>query len=176
MISIENSSGRLFIQNRTLLLTNGNFYDFLIQDQYLRIIRIQIIILSPIEQPYECIINRLDYSNDKQLIGFIEILNQNQTDSICHRTENKSFYLLNYNHLFLLDRQHGLLYYRNQNQNQIINEDLLLLIQIDNSRCLVTLDKSTSEVSYRMIRNGSQLQREMKEQYNIEKVKIISSL
>jgi hypothetical protein len=169
MISIENSSGRLVIKNRTLLLTNGNFYDFLIQDQYLRIIRIQIIILSPIEQPYECIINRLNYSNDKQLIGFIEILNQNQTNPICDRMGNKSFYLLNYNNLFLLDRQHGLLYYRKQ--RQLINEELLLLIQIDNSRCLVTMEKSTADVSYRMIRNGSQLQREMKEQYKIEKVR-----
>ncbi len=136
MISIENFSGRLFVKNRTLLLTNGNFYDFLIQDEYLQIIRIQIIILSPIEPMYECTLN---YLNDKQLIGFIEILNDNQTNSICYRTKDKSFYLLNYNNLFLLDRQHGLLYY--QNQTQIINEDLLLLIQIDNSRCLITIEK-----------------------------------
>jgi len=169
MISIDNLSGRLFIKNRTLLLTNGNFYDFLVQDNDLQIIRIQIIILSSIENIYECILNRLNSSYDKNLIGFIEILNENQTNSICYQTINKSFYLLNYNHLFLLDRQHGLLYYKNQ--YQIINEDLLLLIQIENSRCLVTIEKSMSDVSYRMILKGSELQKEIKQQYNIEKVK-----
>ncbi len=164
MISIENYSGRLFVKNRTLLLTNGNFYDFLIQDDDSQISRIQIIILTSIEPIYECILNHL---NDKQLIGFIEIINQNQTNSMCDWRMERSFELLNYNHLFFLDRQHGLLYY--QNQSQRIDEDLLLLIQIDSSRCLVTIDHSTSEVLYRMIRNGSQLQREIKEQYHIDK-------
>ena len=167
MISIEKSSGRLFIKNRTLILSNGNYYDFLLQDEDLQIIRIQIIISTQTDQISECVLNRLNYSNDKQLIGFIDVLNPNQTESICYQTLNQSFYLLNYNELFLLDRQHGLLRYRNQS----INEDLLLLIQTDNSRCLITMEKSIEEVSYMMIRNGSQLQNEIKSQYHIEKVK-----
>jgi hypothetical protein len=167
MISID-KTGRLFITNRSLILTNGNFYDFLIQDEDLQIIRIQIIISIPTDQISECVLNRLNYSNDKQLIGFIDRLNFNQTESICYRTMKQSFYLLNYNELFVLDRQHGLLSYRNQNQS--INEDLLLLIQTDHSRCLITLDTSLSNVSYMMIRNGSQLQIEIKEKYNIDKV------
>ena len=159
MISID-PTGRLFIKNRTLLISNGNFYDFLIQDDKQQITRIQIIILSPLEPIYECKLNRLNYSNDKQLIGFIDIININQTESICQKTIQKSFYLLNYNDLLSIDRQHGLLIYRNQ--TQIINEELLILIQIDNSKCLVTLEKPMEEVSYMRIRNGSQLQMTIK--------------
>lgn len=159
IISIDDFTGRLFIKNRSLLITNGNFYDFLIQDKDLQINRIQIIILSSIESNFEC---KLNYLNNKQLIGFIEISNENQTDSICYPTKQKTFSLLNYNQLFLLNQQYGLLYYRNQ--YQIIQEDILLLIQIDNLRCLVTLEKSTLDIPYRMIRNGSQLQMEMKDQ------------
>ena len=171
MISIENYSGRLFVKNRTLLLTNGNFYDFLIQDEDMQIIRVKIVILTRIEPIYECILNRL---NDGQLIGFIEIINENRTDSICDRGRKKSFELLNYNHLFMLDREHGLLYYRNQTMR--IKEDLLLLIRIDSSRCLVTIDHSNAEVFYRMIRGGSSLQKEMKEQYHIDQVRRESNL
>ncbi|CAF1545921.1 unnamed protein product, partial [Rotaria sordida] len=65
--------------------------------------------------------------------------------------------------------QHGLLYYRNQ--TQINHEDLLILIQIDNSKCLITIDKVSMQTSYVMIRNGSQLYFEISEQYRIEKVK-----
>lgn len=169
MISID-KTGRLFIKNRTLLLTNGNFYDFLIQNEYSQITRIQILILNQPDQINECFLNRLTYSNDKQLIGFIEILNTNQTESTCQQTINRSFYLLNYNDLFLLDRQNGLLYYKNQSQT--INEELLLLLQIDNSKCLITVEKYIPQNSYVMIRNQSQLYIEMKEQYFIEKVKL----
>ncbi|CAF5029664.1 unnamed protein product, partial [Rotaria sp. Silwood1] len=166
IISID-YTGRLFIKNRTLLLLNGNFYDFLIQNDDLEIIRIQILILQQREYIYECNLNYLYDINDQKLIGFINILNKNnnnQTVSMCYE---KSYYLLNYNHLFLLDRQHGLLYYKYQNQT--INEDLLLLIQIDNSRCLITVEKDVLQISYMMIRNGSQLHIDMKEKYHIEK-------
>ncbi|CAF3290402.1 unnamed protein product [Rotaria socialis] len=166
LISID-KTGRLFVKNRTFLLTNGNFYDFLVQDENLEIIRIQILILTQREQINECILNRLEYSNDNKLVGFIEILNSNQTEMMCYQTINRSYYLLNYNDLFLLDRQHGLLYYRNQ--TQINHEDLLILIQIDNSKCLITIDKVSMQTSYVMIRNGSQLYFEISEQYRIEK-------
>ena len=167
MIAIENYSGRLFVKNRTLLLTNGNFYDFLIQDRYAQISRVQIVILISTEPMIQCRLHRFNDSNTRQLIGFIEIVNENQTNSICDLKGRKSFQLLNYNHLFALDRQHGLLYYRNQ--SQILDEDLLLLIQIDRSRCLLNLDRMTSEVFYRMIRNDSQLQR----QYHLDQVRTI---
>ncbi|CAF3595684.1 unnamed protein product [Adineta steineri] len=166
MISID-GLGRLFIKNRTLILTSGNFYDFLIQDEDLKIIRIQILVINDLNQISECILNRLDYSIDQQFIGFINIINRNQTNTNCYQSINQSFYLLNYNELFLLDRQHGLLYYRNPNQT--INEDVILLIQTDNSKCLITVEKSISNVSYIMIRNGSQLQIELNEKYNIQK-------
>ncbi|CAF5206348.1 unnamed protein product, partial [Rotaria magnacalcarata] len=104
LISID-KTGRLFVKNRTLLLTNGNFYDFLVQDENLEIIRIQILVLAQREQINECILNRLDYSNDNKLVGFIETLNSNQTEMMCYQTINRSYYLLNYNDLFLLDRQ-----------------------------------------------------------------------
>ena len=170
MISID-QSGRLFIKNHTLLLINGNFYDFLIQNENLQIIRIKILILFEQKQTYECRLNRFNYSNDQQLIGFIEILNINQTKSICHYIRKTSFKLLNYNHLFLIHRQHGLLYYRNVNQT--IDDDLLLLIQIDNSRCLIRIEREIAHITYAMIRKGSSLEIEMKEKYNIQKVKIL---
>lgn len=164
MIDIENYSGRIFVKNRTLLLTNGNFYDFLIQDRYAQISRVQIVILIPSEPIIQCRLHRFNDSTTRQLIGFIEIINANQTNSICDLKNRKSFQLFNYNDLFALDRQHGLLYYRNE--SQIIDEDLLLLIQIDRSRCLLNLDRISSEVFYRMIRNESQLQT----QYHLDQV------
>ncbi|CAF4111364.1 unnamed protein product, partial [Rotaria sordida] len=166
IISID-QTGRLFIKNRTLLLINENFYDFLIQNEDLEIIRIQIFILAQRQYTYECILNYLNNINDKQLIGFIDILNNNNNNETESLWYEKSYYLLNYNNLFLLDRQHGLLYYKDQNQT--INDDLLLLIQIDNSRCLITVEKHFLQPSYLMIRNGSSLHIEMKEQYHIEK-------
>lgn len=131
MFSIDHN-GRLFIKNQTLIETQGNIYNFLIG-----LIRIQINILS--KQLIKCSLNRFKYSDENQLIGFIEIKN----------SKTKSFNLLNYNHLFSLDYQHGLLYH--QNNKQIIEKDLILLIEIENSRCFITIEGIKSK-SYTMIR------------------------
>ncbi|CAF1436676.1 unnamed protein product, partial [Adineta ricciae] len=164
MISIE-KTGRLFVRNRTLLITNGNFYDFLIQDDDSQIARVQMIIINEINQISECVLNHLDYSTDRQLIGFVEILNTNQTEPICGQTRRHSFELLNYNNLFILDRQYGLLRYRNRDKT--IDDDVLLLIKLENSKCLITVEKTQATVSYIMIRNGSQLHTEFIDKYHI---------
>ncbi|CAF4182374.1 unnamed protein product, partial [Rotaria sordida] len=141
MFSIDNN-GRLFIKNQTLILINGNFYNFIIGK-----FRIQINILS--KEIIQCSLNRFNFSIENQLIGFIKILNINKNYS-----NKRSFYLLNYNHLFILEREHGYLRYRYQNQS--IMNNLILLIEIDNSRCLITLDEFSS-IPYMMIRKENNL-------------------
>jgi len=96
----------------------------------------------------QCSLNRFYFPEDNQLIGFIEILN----------SRRRSFYLLNYNHLFILDHQNGLLYHRNK--NQIIQNDLILLIEIENSQCLLTIN-GISSIPYIMIRKGNKLEKLM---------------
>ena len=169
MIAIENASGRLLVRNRTLLLTNGNFHDFLIQDHRSQISRVQILILVPPTPILQCRLQRFNHSTSRQLIGFIEIINDNRTNTICDLASRRSFALLNYNNLFALDRHHGLLSYRNESE-MIDEEDLLLLIEIDRARCLVNIDRTASNVFYRMIRNDSQLQRELQAQYHLDQV------
>jgi hypothetical protein len=141
MFSID-YTGRLFIKNQTLISTNGNFYDFIIGKS-----RIQINILS--KERIQCSLNRFHFLKDNQFIGFIEMKNYSRKNS---------FYLLNYNHLFLLDHQHGLLYHRDSNQS--IQDDLILLIEIENSRCLVKIDGDSS-IPYMMIRKGEDLDLEL---------------
>ncbi|CAF4807492.1 unnamed protein product, partial [Rotaria sp. Silwood2] len=141
MFSID-INGRLFIKNQTLILLNGNFYNFIIGK-----FRIQINILS--KEIIQCSLNRFYFPIENSLIGFIEILNINKNYS-----KKRSFYLLNYNHLFILEREHGYLRYRYQ--NQLIKNDLVLLIEIENSRCLITL-YGFSSIPYMMIRQGNNL-------------------
>ncbi|CAF0982632.1 unnamed protein product, partial [Rotaria sordida] len=141
MFSIDNN-GRLFIKNQTLILINGNFYNFIIGK-----FRIQINILS--KEIIQCSLNRFNFSIENQLIGFIKILNINKNYS-----NKRSFYLLNYNHLFILEREHGYLRYRYQNQSIMNNS--ILLIEIENSRCLITLDEFSS-IPYMMIRKENNL-------------------
>ncbi|CAF1202193.1 unnamed protein product, partial [Adineta steineri] len=125
MFSID-INRRLFIRNETLILNEGNFFKF-----FIGTIRIEIHIL--LKEILQCSLNRF-YSNiDNDLIGFIEILNSNQ---------KRTFHLLNYNHLFILDHEYGFLRYRNQ--NQLIRDDLILLIEIENARCLVTFNEYSS--------------------------------
>jgi hypothetical protein len=138
MFSIDNHH-RLFVKNQTLILTEGNVLNFLIGKA-----RIQINVLS--KQLIQCSLNRFNPSIENDLIGFIEILNTNQ---------KRSFYLLNYNDLFLLDHEYGFLRYRNQ--NQMIIDDLILLIEVENSRCLVKFH-GLSSIPYMMIRKGDHLE------------------
>ncbi|CAF1545949.1 unnamed protein product [Rotaria magnacalcarata] len=153
MFSIDHT-GRLFVRNQALILTNGNFYTFLIGKA-----RVQINILS--KEIIHCSLNRFNLPNDDQLIGFVQILNANKNHS-----RKKSCYLLNYNHLFLLEREHGLLRYRGQ--KQLIMNDLILLIEIENSRCLVTFN-GFSSIPYMMIRKGSNLDREIEKLTDFKK-------
>ncbi|UJR27505.1 hypothetical protein I4U23_008789 [Adineta vaga] len=156
------------IENLDFIFTNEIYSGYINQsfDTNLKIIRIQLIIVTEVNQISECILNRLNYTNDKQYIGFIEISNPHETETICVQTIKQSFELLNYNDRFLLDRQQGLLLYKNINET--IHEDLLLLIQLEHSKCLVTIENSIEKTSYLMIRNESQLYIDLKEKYHIE--------
>ena len=154
--------GRLFVTNRTLILTNGNFYDFLVQDENLKIARIQIIVLAPTEPAVECRLSPFNQTDDKQLIGFIEV---NSAASMCYDSTRSSFYLLNYNAWFVLDREHGLL--RHRDESRLVDDELLLLIQIDGTRCLVTLDQHALRPSYMMVRAGSELYAEMNQHNDV---------
>lgn len=167
LISID-KSGRLFVKNSTLLTDNQSFHDFLVQDDNFEKIRIQVLISRQRELKNKCILNRFDYPVERNLIGFIQITNNNQSELMCYQTINKSYDLLNYNDLFTLDRQHGLLYYRNK--TQIIHDDISLLIKVDDAKCLIKIEKISSDSTYRMIRNGSRLYKEIDEKYGIEKV------
>ncbi|CAF4254082.1 unnamed protein product [Adineta steineri] len=138
MFSID-INRRLFIRNETLILNEGNFFKF-----FIGTIRIEIHIL--LKEILQCSLNRF-YSNiDNDLIGFIEILNSNQ---------KRTFHLLNNNHLFLLDHEYGFLRYRNR--NQLIRDDLILLIEIENARCLVTFNEYSSNNT--MINNNLEIER-----------------
>ena len=148
MIGIDDCSGRIFVRNRTLLLTNGNFYDFLIQDEGLQITRIQIIILTSREMNYEC---ELEYIHNNELIGFIQIKNEPSNHSSLH-----SYSLLNYENFFSLNRQYGLLAFR-EFDKQKLDEDLLLLIQIDQSKCLVTVEKKKDDSQLNFFGNTTKL-------------------
>jgi hypothetical protein len=129
------TNGRLFIKNQTLISTGDNSYNFTIGKA-----RIEINILS--KGITQCSLNRFYSSIENDLIGFIEILNSNQRNS---------FYLLNYNHLFVLNHDNGLLRYRDP--YQMITNDLILLIQVNNSRCLVNMEKDLS-IPYMVVRKG----------------------
>lgn len=154
MFSID-YNGRIYVKNQTLILIHGNLYNFLIGK-----IRIQINVLS--KEIIHCSLNRLIVSNEDRLIGFIEISNSNKNYS-----KKRSFDLLNYNHLFILHHQYGLLRYGDHNQTII--DDLTLLIEVENSRCLVTFN-GFSSIPYMMIRKGNSLDLEIEKLTNMKKV------
>ncbi|UJR21665.1 hypothetical protein I4U23_024742 [Adineta vaga] len=128
MFSIDRNK-RLFIKNASLISTKENFFDFLIGT-----IQIQINILS--KEILQCSLNRIHSTITNDLIGFIEVLNTKA---------KQSFYLLNHNDLFHLDHAYGLLRY--QDQYSIVADDLILLIEVENSRCLLELNKSLTRTS-----------------------------
>ena len=133
MFSID-QTGRLFIKNESLILSQGNFYRFNIGKS-----RIEIEILSKELTP--CSLKRLNNPNENEFIGIIETKNPSR---------KKSFVLLNYHHLFSLHPQHGLLTY------QTIENDLVLLIDIENARCLLKITRrenysNTSKVILKLI-------------------------
>ena len=163
MIAIE-PTGRLAIRNRTLILTNGNFYDFLLQDEYLQVARIQLVILPAREATLDCHFTHFNQMDERQLVGYIDL---NRTEPSCDRSKTPSFQLVNYLDVFRLNRDYGLLSYRDEHRT--LDQEVLLLIQTDHSPCLLNVPPRLERSRYLMIRNGSDLQREMKVKYGWEK-------
>ena len=120
-------TGRLFVRNSTI---DQNFY-------YFNLITIRIEITIDSKKLVQCQLNRLKTFHDNQVLGFIETID---------RSQKQSFSLLNYNHLFLLNSQYGLLIHRNS--NTIISNELVLLIDMENARCLLKIPP----INYQMIR------------------------
>ena len=164
MITIE-PNGRLAIRNRTLILTNGNFYDFLLQDEYLQIARIQLVILPAVrESTLECHFTYFNPIDDRQLVGYIDF---NRTETSCDRSKTPSFQLINYPDVFQLNRDYGLLSYRDEHRS--LTDEVLLLVEIDHWPCLLNVHPRTEKSQYLMVRNGSDFQKEMKVKYGLEK-------
>ncbi|CAF0721029.1 unnamed protein product [Adineta ricciae] len=128
---------RLFIKDASLLETQVNLYEFRIETA-----RIRINIRS--KEIVQCFLTRIDSSTTNNLIGYIEILNGKS---------KHLFHLLNYNHLFQLDHEYGLLSYRSS--NSIIGDDLVLLIDVENARCLMALNQSSIRTSSIVRRNDN---------------------
>ena len=161
--------GRLFVANRTLISTEEkHLYAFFVQDQFLRFIRIEIILQA--KQLVQCVLNRFPSLEDEQfLIGFVEIFQPGHSIRVRYDSlTRKPFSLLNYNHLFELDREHGLLSYRNA--VRMMSNAIDLLIEIGDVRCLIALNDLTHP-SYLMIRSGSDLHAQLQQQMHSTKVK-----
>lgn len=167
MFAID-AHGRLFVANRTFISTEEkHLFAFFVQDQFLRFIRIEIILRA--KQLVQCVLNRFpSLEDEKLLIGFVEIFQPEHPIAVRYDSfTRKSFSLLNYNHLFELDRDHGLLSCRNAART--VSTEIELLIEIDNVRCLIALN-DLARPSYLMIRSGGRLHAQLQQQMHSAKV------
>lgn len=123
------STGRLFLSNATLILPSKTFYEFLLGKS-----RVQIEILS--KEIIQCTLDRLNLPGDDRIFGFI-------TTNSSPRTRKRAFHLLNYQHLFSINEQQGLLQQRHTDDT--IPNDFNLLVEIENARCVL----NTNEVLFR---------------------------
>ena len=118
-------TGRLFLPNSTLIPSSRTFYEFLLEKS-----RVQIEILS--KEIIQCTLDRLNLPDGNPISGFI-------TTTSSPPSQKRAFHLLNYHHLFFLNEQQGLLQQRHTDNT--IPNDLKLLIEIENARCILNINE-----------------------------------